>query len=90
VDVSLYNGTVRALERFALAELAHLVADAIVEAHLPTRLRLEVAQDVLPRESETLHLPFWAAACLMAARSRDGRSLRNGPPRSRPRTRVLF
>jgi len=45
-----------------LAELAHLVADAIVQAHLKTMLRLGVEYDVLPRESEILHLHFWAAA----------------------------
>ena len=45
-----------------LAELAHLVADAIVEAHLATMLRLGVEYDVLPRESEILHLKFWASA----------------------------
>ena len=45
-----------------LAELAHLVSDAIVEAHLATMLRLEVEYDVLPRESEILHLQFWASA----------------------------
>ena len=45
-----------------VAELAHLVADAIVQAHLATMLRLGVEYDVLPRESEILHLRFWAAA----------------------------
>ena len=45
-----------------VAELAHLVADAIVQAHLATMLRLGVEYDVLPRESEILHLQFWAAA----------------------------
>jgi arginyl-tRNA synthetase len=45
-----------------VAELAHLVADAIVQAHLKTMLRLGVEYDVLPRESEILHLQFWAAA----------------------------
>jgi arginyl-tRNA synthetase len=45
-----------------IAELAHMVADAIVEAHLKTMLRLDVEYDVLPRESEILHLKFWAAA----------------------------
>lgn len=44
------------------AELAHLVADAIVEAHIATMLRLGVEYDVLPRESEILALQFWAAA----------------------------
>jgi arginyl-tRNA synthetase len=45
-----------------LAELGHLVADAIVQAHLATMLRLNVVYDVLPRESEILHLKFWATA----------------------------
>ena len=45
-----------------LAELGHLVADAIVNLHLATMLRLNVQYDVLPRESEILHLKFWAAA----------------------------
>ncbi|MBI3473046.1 MAG: arginine--tRNA ligase [Candidatus Solibacter usitatus] len=45
-----------------LAEMAHVVADAIVEAHLDTMLRLGVEYDVLPRESEILHLKFWEAA----------------------------
>jgi arginyl-tRNA synthetase len=46
----------------ALYELAHVVADAIVEAHLATMLRLGIEYDVLPRESEILHLKFWAYA----------------------------
>lgn len=45
-----------------LAELAHIVADAIVERHLATMLRLGIEYDVLPRESEILHLRFWATA----------------------------
>ncbi len=45
-----------------LARLAHLVSDAIVEKHLATMWRLNIAYDVLPRESEILHLKFWAAA----------------------------
>src|SRR5207249_4451557 len=40
------------------AELAHLVSDAIVLAHLKTMGRLHIAYDVLPRESEILHLQF--------------------------------
>ena len=46
----------------AQAELSHLVADAIVECHLNTMERLGVVYDVLPRESEILHLQFWAKA----------------------------
>jgi len=45
-----------------LAELAHLVADAIVGAHLNTMFRLGIEYDVLPRESEILHLNFWSTA----------------------------
>jgi arginyl-tRNA synthetase len=45
-----------------VAELAHVVADAIVECHLTTMWRLGIAYDVLPRESEILHLQFWATA----------------------------
>lgn len=45
-----------------LAEIGHLVADAIVECHLDTMWRLGIAYDVLPRESEILHLKFWAKA----------------------------
>ncbi|WP_289445318.1 hypothetical protein, partial [Klebsiella pneumoniae] len=44
------------------AVLAHLVSDAIVQAHIRTMLRLGVEYDVLPRESEILHLRFWAKA----------------------------
>lgn len=44
------------------SELAHIVADAIVQAHICTMLRLGIEYDVLPRESEILHLKFWATA----------------------------
>ncbi|MGA3189837.1 MAG: arginine--tRNA ligase [Bryobacteraceae bacterium] len=44
------------------AEMAHLVADAIVNAHIATMWRLSISYDVLPRESEILHLQFWATA----------------------------
>ena len=46
----------------ATAELAHLISDAIVRAHLATMYRLNIEYDVLPRESEILHLKFWAKA----------------------------
>ena len=45
-----------------IAELGHIVADAIVKAHLKTMYRLGIEYDVLPRESEILHLKFWATA----------------------------
>lgn len=44
------------------AALAHLIADAIVRAHLATTYRLKIEYDVLPRESEILQLKFWATA----------------------------
>jgi arginyl-tRNA synthetase len=56
--------TLHAIEAGAgeLAELGHLVADAIVQCHLRTMSRLGIGYDVLPRESEILHLQFWAHA----------------------------
>jgi len=39
-----------------------VVADAVVQAHLKTMLRLDIRYDVLPRESEILRLKFWSAA----------------------------
>jgi arginyl-tRNA synthetase len=45
-----------------LAELGHLVADEIVKTHLRTMYRLGIEYDLLPRESEILHLQFWATA----------------------------
>ncbi len=56
--------TLHAIEagRGAEAEIAHLVSDAIVHAHLATMYRLGIEYDVLPRESEILHLQFWATA----------------------------
>jgi arginyl-tRNA synthetase len=44
------------------AEKAHQIADKIVGAHLKTMYRLNIEYDVLPRESEILHLKFWAKA----------------------------
>ena len=46
----------------AAAAKAHEVADRIVHAHLATMWRLNIVYDVLPRESEILHLKFWATA----------------------------
>ena len=45
-----------------IAEMGHLVADHIVQCHLATMARLGIGYDVLPRESEILHLKFWASA----------------------------
>jgi arginyl-tRNA synthetase len=56
--------TLHAIESGAgeLAHLGHIVADAIVLCHLRTMGRLGIVYDVLPRESEILHLKFWASA----------------------------
>ena len=44
------------------AELAQHVAMRIVQAHLATMARINVQYDLLPRESEILHLHFWEKA----------------------------
>ncbi len=46
----------------ATAELAQHVAMRIVNAHLATMARINVHYDLLPRESEILHLRFWEKA----------------------------
>lgn len=45
-----------------VAELAEYVSMRIVECHLKTMQRLGIEYDVLPRESEILHLRFWERA----------------------------
>ena len=42
--------------------LAALVSEAVVRCHLTTMWRLGIVYDVLPRESEILHLKFWETA----------------------------
>ncbi len=56
--------TLRAIEAGGseLARIGHLVSDAVVQAHLRTMYRLNVVYDLLPRESEILHLQFWDTA----------------------------
>ncbi len=46
----------------AAAEMAGVVAPAVVRCHLRTMERLGIEYDLLPRESEILHLKFWDAA----------------------------
>jgi arginyl-tRNA synthetase len=62
--LELRAATLKAIEEGhgAEAEMAELVATAIVRRHLETMERLGVEYDVLPRESEILHLKFWDAA----------------------------
>ncbi|HEY0785604.1 MAG TPA: arginine--tRNA ligase [Acidobacteriaceae bacterium] len=44
------------------AAIAEAVATAVLRRHLETMLRLDIEYDLLPRESEILHLHFWDAA----------------------------
>jgi arginyl-tRNA synthetase len=44
------------------AEMAAIIADAIVGYHLRTMARLDIFYELLARESEILHLHFWDAA----------------------------
>ena len=45
-----------------IAELADVISTAVLKRHLETMLRLGIQYDFLPRESEILHLNFWAVA----------------------------
>ena len=63
--------TLKAIEenRGEDAEVAQVVADAIVTCHLNTMARLDIHYDLLARESEILHLKFWDAAFEMLKKS---------------------
>ncbi len=60
----LRGRTLKAIEedRGEEAEVAQVVADAIVSLHLRTMARLGISYELLARESEILHLKFWDAA----------------------------
>ena len=62
--LALRGETLAAIEdgHGAAAELAEIISVAIARCHLRTMERLGVEYDVLPRESEILHLKFWEAA----------------------------
>jgi arginyl-tRNA synthetase len=62
--LKLRNETLHAIEEGgnATAELADYVATRNVECILKTMERLGIRYDVLPRESEILHLHFWDTA----------------------------
>jgi arginyl-tRNA synthetase len=61
---ALRGETLKSIEEGAgdAAEMAGIVAPAIVRCHLNTMERLGIEYDLLPRESEILHLKFWEAA----------------------------
>jgi arginyl-tRNA synthetase len=44
------------------AAMAELISTSVLKRHLETMLRLDIEYDFLPRESEILHLNFWALA----------------------------
>lgn len=44
------------------AEIAELISTTVLRRHLETMDRLNIEYDFLPRESEILHLHFWAKA----------------------------
>jgi arginyl-tRNA synthetase len=60
----LRSQTLRAIEegQGEEAEVAQVVADAIVGSHLRTMARLGISYELLARESEILHLHFWDLA----------------------------
>jgi arginyl-tRNA synthetase len=60
----LRGETLKAIEegRGEDAEVARVVADAVVSCHLRTMARLDIRYELLARESEILHLHFWDAA----------------------------
>jgi arginyl-tRNA synthetase len=62
--MALRGATLRAIEegKGEEAEVAEVVADAIVGFHLRTMARLGIHYELLARESEILHLHFWDAA----------------------------
>ena len=62
--LELRSQTLREIEhgQGEAAELADIIAENIVRAHLATMSRLNVQYDLLPRESEILRLKFWDQA----------------------------
>jgi len=56
--------TLHAIERGGneIAQIAELISTAVLRRHLVTMLRLDIEYDLLPRESEILHLHFWDLA----------------------------
>ncbi|HEY0160025.1 MAG TPA: arginine--tRNA ligase [Thermoanaerobaculia bacterium] len=44
------------------AKLAAIIARAVVRRHLETMLRLDIRYDLLPKESDIIHLHFWDRA----------------------------
>lgn len=62
--LELRNRTLHEIEAGgnATSEIAEFVSSRIVAFHLKTMERLDISYDLLARESEVLHLKFWAHA----------------------------
>ena len=60
----LQHETLHAIEKGGneLSEIADMISTAVLRRHLETMDRLKIEYDFLPRESEILHLHFWAKA----------------------------
>lgn len=60
----LRSDTLHALEhqRGDVAAMAEYISQRILKCHLETMWRLGISYDVLPRESDILHLNFWKTA----------------------------
>ena len=60
----LRGETLKAIEggKGKTAEMATVIADAVVGCHLRTMARLDIFYELLARESEILHLHFWDGA----------------------------
>jgi len=63
-NLQVRHETLHALEEGnnETAEIADLIAVAVLQRHLETMDRLDIEYDFLPRESEILHLHFWNSA----------------------------
>jgi arginyl-tRNA synthetase len=70
-SAAIRGATLKAIEegKGEDAEVAEVVADAILTCHLRTMARLDIHYDLLARESEILHLKFWDTAFEMLKRS---------------------
>ena len=63
------------------SELAEYLSMRIVRAHLETMKRIGVRYDILPRESEILHLKFWEEAFELLQKRQAIQYVEEGPNR---------
>ncbi len=63
-NLELRRNTLREIEsgKGELYEISEMVSSSIVRCHLKTMKRLGIGYDLLPRESDILHLKFWERA----------------------------